>query len=145
MKDTPSSTHIPKIERLMGMLIEDIFPKILNNKLIKKTIQRPTIEYENIEIEYMSPQELYEPSYNPVCKMERFELTHRVLKIIATLTPREEKILRMRFGINDCEHTLQEIADAFSISQERVRGIEAKCLRKLRHPTRSKILKPFIY
>ena len=70
------------------------------------------------------------------------ELTRKVL---ATLTPREEKVLRMRFGIGEkADHTLEEVGQDFSVTRERIRQIEAKALRKLRHPTRSKILKSFI-
>ena len=66
-------------------------------------------------------------------------------KVLATLTPREEKVLRMRFGIGEkADHTLEEVGKDFSVTRERIRQIEAKALRKLRHPTRSKKLKSFI-
>ncbi|MFZ8864657.1 MAG: RNA polymerase sigma factor RpoD [Rickettsiales bacterium] len=70
------------------------------------------------------------------------EITTRVL---ATLTPREERVLRMRFGIGmNTDHTLEEVGKQFSVTRERIRQIEAKALRKLRHPTRAKRLKTFI-
>ena len=66
-------------------------------------------------------------------------------KVLATLTPREEKVLRMRFGIGEkADHTLEEVGKDFTVTRERIRQIEAKALRKLRHPTRSKKLKSFI-
>jgi RNA polymerase primary sigma factor len=66
-------------------------------------------------------------------------------RILATLTPREEKVLRMRFGIGEkSDHTLEEVGKDFTVTRERIRQIEAKALRKLRHPTRSKKLKTFI-
>jgi RNA polymerase primary sigma factor len=68
----------------------------------------------------------------------------RTAKVLRTLSPREEKILRMRFGIEDgSEHTLEEVGRAFSVTRERIRQIEAKALRKLRHPSRSSELKSF--
>jgi RNA polymerase primary sigma factor len=70
------------------------------------------------------------------------EQTRRVLR---TLTPREEKVLRMRFGIGEkADHTLEEVGRDFSVTRERIRQIEAKALRKLRHPSRSKKLKSFV-
>jgi RNA polymerase primary sigma factor len=65
--------------------------------------------------------------------------------VLATLTPREEKVLRMRFGIGEkADHTLEEVGQDFAVTRERIRQIEAKALRKLRHPTRSRKLKHFI-
>jgi RNA polymerase primary sigma factor len=68
----------------------------------------------------------------------------RTQKVLATLTPREEKVLRMRFGIGETsEHTLEEVGQQFSVTRERIRQIEAKALRKLRHPIRGKVLSAF--
>lgn len=72
-------------------------------------------------------------------------LAERTRKVLATLTPREEKVLRMRFGIGEkADHTLEEVGQDFTVTRERIRQIEAKALRKLRHPTRSRKLKSFI-
>ena len=72
-------------------------------------------------------------------------LSEQTRRVLATLTPREEKVLRMRFGIGEkADHTLEEVGQDFSVTRERIRQIEAKALRKLRHPTRSKKLKSFI-
>ena len=70
------------------------------------------------------------------------EQTESVLK---TLTPREEQVIKMRFGLGDgSEHTLEEVGQRFSVTRERIRQIEAKALRKLRHPSRSRLLKAFL-
>ncbi len=72
-------------------------------------------------------------------------LAEQTRRVLATLTPREEKVLRMRFGIGEkADHTLEEVGQDFAVTRERIRQIEAKALRKLRHPTRSKKLKSFI-
>jgi RNA polymerase primary sigma factor len=68
-------------------------------------------------------------------------LTARLLK---TLSPREERIIRMRFGIDGSEHTLEEVGNSFAVTRERIRQIEAKALRKLRHPSRSDKLRGFL-
>jgi RNA polymerase primary sigma factor len=72
-------------------------------------------------------------------------LSEQTRKVLATLTPREEKVLRMRFGIGEkADHTLEEVGQDFNVTRERIRQIEAKALRKLRHPSRSKRLKSFV-
>ncbi len=72
-------------------------------------------------------------------------LSEQTRKVLATLTPREEKVLRMRFGVGEkADHTLEEVGQDFDVTRERIRQIEAKALRKLRHPSRSKRLRIFI-
>jgi RNA polymerase primary sigma factor len=72
-------------------------------------------------------------------------LSEQTRKVLASLTPREEKVLRMRFGIGEkYDHTLEEVGQDFDVTRERIRQIEAKALRKLRHPSRAKKLKSFI-
>lgn len=72
-------------------------------------------------------------------------LAEQTRKVLSTLTPREEKVLRMRFGIGEkSDHTLEEVGQDFEVTRERIRQIEAKALRKLRHPSRSKRLKSFV-
>ena len=65
--------------------------------------------------------------------------------MLASLTPREERVLRMRFGIDmNPDHTLEEVGKQFDVTRERIRQIEAKALRKLRHPSRATYLKSFL-
>lgn len=72
-------------------------------------------------------------------------LSEQTRRVLATLTPREEKVLRMRFGIGEkSDHTLEEVGQDFFVTRERIRQIEAKALRKLRHPSRAKLLKSFV-
>jgi RNA polymerase primary sigma factor len=84
-------------------------------------------------------------SPSPYSDTERNKITEQILKILHTLTPREEKVIRMRFGIGfGKDHTLEEVGRQFSITRERVRQIEAKALRKLKHPNRRSALKVLI-
>jgi RNA polymerase primary sigma factor len=72
-------------------------------------------------------------------------LSEQTRSVLSTLTPREEKVLRMRFGIGEkSDHTLEEVGQDFFVTRERIRQIEAKALRKLRHPSRAKLLKSYI-
>ena len=72
-------------------------------------------------------------------------LKEQTAAVLQSLTPREEQVIRMRFGIGDgSEHTLEEVGQRFSVTRERIRQIEAKALRKLRHPSRSRKLKAFL-
>ncbi len=82
---------------------------------------------------------------NPGEAIVNLNLAEQTRKVLSTLTPREEKVLRMRFGIGEeSDHTLEEVGQDFNVTRERIRQIEAKALRKLRHPSRSGKLKTFI-
>ncbi len=82
---------------------------------------------------------------NPAEAVISLNLSDQTRKVLKTLTPREEKVLRMRFGIGEKnDHTLEEVGQDFEVTRERIRQIEAKALRKLRHPSRSKSLKTFV-
>jgi RNA polymerase primary sigma factor len=85
-----------------------------------------------------------ENEFSPSDTVANNDLKERVREVLKTLTPREEKVLKMRFGIDVAsEHTLEEVGKDFSVTRERIRQIEVKALRKLRHPSRSKKLRTF--
>ncbi len=83
---------------------------------------------------------------NPAESVVASNLREITDEVLATLSPREEKVIKMRFGLglHGEEHTLEEVGEDFSVTRERIRQIEAKALRKLRHPSRARLLKPFI-
>ena len=82
---------------------------------------------------------------SPVESVINIDLAEQVNKVLGSLTPREERVLRMRFGIGEkSDHTLEEVGQDFEVTRERIRQIEAKALRKLRHPSRSKRLRTFL-
>jgi RNA polymerase primary sigma factor len=82
---------------------------------------------------------------SPADAVININLKDQTAAVLQSLTPREEQVIRMRFGIGDgSEHTLEEVGQRFSVTRERIRQIEAKALRKLRHPSRSRKLKAFL-
>ena len=81
----------------------------------------------------------------PIDAAIQSNLRETTTRVLASLTPREERVLRMRFGLGmNSDHTLEEVGQQFSVTRERIRQIEAKALRKLKHPSRSKILRSFL-
>ena len=81
----------------------------------------------------------------PVDAAIQSNLRETTTRVLASLTPREERVLRMRFGIGmNTDHTLEEVGQQFSVTRERIRQIEAKALRKLKHPSRSRKLRSFL-
>ena len=82
---------------------------------------------------------------SPVEPVISTNLTEQTGRVVKSLTPREELVLRMRFGVGDgSEHTLEEVGRSFNVTRERIRQIESKALRKLRHPSRAAQLRPFL-
>src|SRR2546427_5667446 len=82
---------------------------------------------------------------SPAEAIINLNLKEQTAQVLRTLTPREEKIMKMRFGLEDgSEHTLEEVSHSFAVTRERIRQIEAKALRKLRQPSRSRKLKVFV-
>jgi RNA polymerase primary sigma factor len=86
-----------------------------------------------------------EATLSPVEQIINLNIHEQTAEVLKTLSPREEKIIRLRFGLEDgSEHTLEEVGQSFAVTRERIRQIEAKALRKLRHPSRSYRLKTFL-
>ncbi len=130
-----------EIAREMNMPVEKI-------KEIKKLVREPMSLDEPINpgdentIAYFVPDQ---SSESPSEATENKSLTEQTLKLLSTLTPREAKIIKMRFGIGgESEHTLEEIGKSFNLSRERIRQIEAEALRKLRSPVKAKMIKEYL-
>ncbi len=130
-----------EISKEMDLPLEKV-RKVLKIAKEPISLETPVGEEEDSHLgDFIEDKKIMSPS-EAVVKINLQETVGRVLQ---TLTPREERVLRKRFGIGEAtDHTLEEVGQEFNVTRERIRQIEAKALRKLRHPTRSRILKAFI-
>ena len=124
--------HLPleKVEEVMRVLQDPI------------SLETPVGEEDDSHLgDFIPDDEAYEPADAAAYALLREQLAG----VLKTLTPREEKVLCLRYGLTDGKmHTLEEVGEEFNVTRERIRQIEAKALRKLRHPSRSKVLKDFL-
>ncbi|MBE6992309.1 MAG: RNA polymerase sigma factor RpoD [Ruminococcaceae bacterium] len=134
----PSSDEIAKA---LDMTVERV-NEILKISQDPISLETPIGEEDDSHLgDFISDDDVDEPSEAASFMLMREQLT----EVLGTLTPREEKVLRLRFGLEDGRaRTLEEVGKEFNVTRERIRQIEAKALRKLRHPSRSKKLKDFL-
>ena len=130
-----------EIAEKMEMPVDKVH-KILKIAKEPISLETPIGEEEDSHLgDFIEDKNTLSPSDNMVIS----SLGEATRKVLATLTPREERVLRLRFGIGQVhDHTLEEVGQDFEVTRERIRQIEAKALRKLRHPSRSKRLQAFI-
>ncbi len=130
----PSNEEIAKRLVVPTRKVEEVFRAIQDPIALQTPVGDEDTELEDFIGDKNSP--------SPYSDAERNEISEQILMILKTLTPKEEKVIRMRFGIGvDRDHTLEEVGRHLSITRERVRQIEAKALRKLKHPSRLRALK----
>ena len=123
------------------------------NHLVQQRVSRPkylkndVMRLQTLET-YDTNLEIYVPfgvvAKKCLDKIKQDEIKEKISLVLSTLTEREERILRMRFGINTKEHTLDEIGQVFSVTGNRISMIEARALRKLKHKSRSEILREYV-
>ena len=130
----PSNEEIGKKLGVPTRKVEEVFRAIQDPIALQTPVGDEDTELDDFIGDKNSP--------SPYSDAERNEISDQILMILKTLTPKEEKVIRMRFGIGvDRDHTLEEVGRHLSITRERVRQIEAKALRKLKHPSRLRALK----
>ncbi|MBI4683598.1 MAG: sigma-70 family RNA polymerase sigma factor [Nitrospirae bacterium] len=130
----PSNEEIAKKLGVPTRKVEEVFRAIQDPIALQTPVGDEDTELEDFIGDKNSP--------SPDADAERSEISEQMQQILKTLTPKEERVIRMRFGIGaDRDHTLEEVGRHLSITRERVRQIEAKALRKLKHPSRLKALK----
>jgi len=133
----PTDEEIAKKLNVPTKKVEEVFRAIQDPIALQTPVGDEDTELEDFIGDKNSP--------SPYSDAERREISEYIKKILGTLTPKEEKVIRMRFGIGvDRDHTLEEVGRHLSITRERVRQIEAKALRKLKHPSRLKALKTLV-
>lgn len=130
----PSNEEIAKKLTVPTRKVEEVFRAIQDPIALQTKVGDEDTELEDFIGDQSSP--------SPFSGTEQNEMSERMLMVLKTLSPKEEKVIRMRFGIGvDRDHTLEEVGRQLSLTRERVRQIEAKALRKLKHPNRLRALK----
>jgi RNA polymerase primary sigma factor len=133
----PTKEEIAQKLGVFTKKVEEVFRAIQDPIALQTPIGDEDTELEDFIGDKNSP--------SPFSDAERIETSEHILKVLKSLTPKEEKVIRMRFGIGmDRDHTLEEVGRHLNITRERVRQIEAKALRKLKHPSRLRVLKTLI-
>ncbi len=133
----PTNDEIAKKLSVPVRKVEEVFRAIQDPIALQTPVGDEDTELEDFIGDKNSP--------SPYNDAERIEISEQIQRILKTLSPKEEKVIRMRFGIGiDRDHTLEEVGKSLQITRERVRQIEAKALRKLKHPSRLKVLKNLI-
>jgi len=149
----PKRNQAERIAEVLGQTIESLFPEWLKEfklKELPKAIEDRCISLEEaIKRHLIAPELLLETNIGwgetPEDIEKRVGLGRLIPEVLETLTPRERKVIELRFGLDDGgSRTLAEVGGEFNITRDRIRQIEAKALRKLRHPIRSRKLKDFL-
>jgi RNA polymerase primary sigma factor len=133
----PAPEEVAKIMGLSVVRVNEILRAIQEPVSLETPILSEEKELKDVIID--------EKSVSPFKTLENSEASSRIEQVLSSLTEREEKIIRMRFGIGvGSEHTLEEVGKYFNLTRERIRQIEIKALKKLRHPARSKLLREYV-
>lgn len=133
----PAPEEVSKIMGLSVIRVNEILRAIQEPVSLETPILSEEKELKDVIID--------EKAISPFKTLENNEASSRIEQVLSSLTEREEKIIRMRFGIGvNSEHTLEEVGKFFNLTRERIRQIEIKALKKLRHPARSKMLREYV-
>jgi RNA polymerase primary sigma factor len=133
----PSAEEVAQIMGLSVIRVNEILRAIQEPVSLETPILSEEKELKDVIID--------EKAASPFKTLENNEASNKIEQVLSSLTEREEKIIRMRFGIGvNSEHTLEEVGKYFNLTRERIRQIEIKALKKLRHPARSKLLKEYV-
>src|SRR5215813_3936767 len=130
-----------ELGKKLGMPIENV-RKVLQIAKQPLSLETPIGEEEDSNLGDLIEDK---NAIQPIDAMIQSNLRETTTRVLASLTPREERIIRMRFGLGmNSDHTLEQVGQQFSVTRERIRQIEAKAIRKLKHPSRSRVLRSFL-
>jgi RNA polymerase sigma factor (sigma-70 family) len=145
INDSRSAKTIKKLEAFFNCSIDEIFPpelseRIKSNAELRALLQGENVSQREIDIEYMPFESLPEVAYRP--DYDDIDVREKIAAALETLPPTWEKVLRMRFGIDEeKDYTLEEVGMALGVTRARVRKIEQKALMRLRDSSKAKVLK----
>ncbi len=141
VQDLGREPSVEELAEILNLPVEKV-RKIMKITKEPISLETPIGEEEDSHLgDFIEDKKIASPLENAI----RNNLYYQVRKVLGTLSDREEKVLRWRFGIGEnTDHTLEEVGQQFAVTRERIRQIESKALRKLRHPSRSKQLKSFL-
>jgi DNA-directed RNA polymerase sigma subunit (sigma70/sigma32) len=140
-RDYIRATTPEELAEKLGMPVEKV-RKVLKLAREPLSIETPVGDEEDVRLGDLIEDK---NAIQPIDAAIQSNLRETTTRVLASVTPREERVLRMRFGIGmNKDHTLEEVGQQFSVTRERIRQIEAKALRKLKHPSRSRILRSFL-
>jgi len=149
LKFVPSEEDMTKVAAYLGASIDYLFPQVLMRAIEEGVFSRRDAQLAEPEIislaEAARLQLTYDGETEIIDEIDRHLLSQRINEVLATLDPRERKVLELRFGLKDGQsRILEEVGEEFGLTRERIRQIESKALRKLRHPSRARLLKAFL-
>jgi len=149
LKIFPTDEDVAKVATYLGETIDYLFPPLLMKAIEEGVFIRRDAQLAGPEIisltEAARLRLTYDGEGEMIDEVDRHLLTEQIPIILETLTPRERQMIELRFGFEDgVSRTLEQVGQRFNVTRERIRQIEAKALRKLRHPSRSRKLKDYL-
>ena len=148
LKVIPTDLEMDDLSAVLMKSVEYLFPKVLAQSVSCGVFDKREVSLSEKQVAALESREvvLALPATEDIeMNVDRLALVDKVKEVIGGLTPREQKIIELRFGLNGGQtHTLEDIGKMFNVTRDRIRQIEEKALRKLRHPTRSRKLQVFL-
>ena len=148
LKVVPTDLEMDDLVAVLGKPVEYLFPKVLTQSISCGVFDKREVSLSEEQVGVLESRKvpLALPTTGDIERnVDRLALVGKMGEVLGTLTPREQRVIELRFGLNGGQtHTLEDIGKMFNVTRDRIRQIEEKALRKLRHPTRSRKLQVFL-